>query len=202
MRLNWLHFVIIILVAFVGIDSYIHSAQGKMLVFSVYGSSLVRPKETAELVNQLGLEVTGPISEGSFEWNEVERAYYWVCYNIAYEPDVDGTAVEFVGGKWTIYENDRMASSTETLEKRAGDCEDQAILLCSILRQAGAPSENVRVVLGIFKNETAEVGHSWCELAMEEGYWQILDPTALRIFGVQGNYGGIMWFNDSGWGEL
>lgn len=197
-RLQWsLGLLVAFLLVAYGVNHFIHTPFGRGLVFSAYGTSLVRPDETTWLVEQIGIEIDGEISERSRNWVEVERAFYWVVMNIAYAPDEDGTAVEFVGVKWVLYGNDRMSSPKETLLTRRGDCEDQAILLVSILRQAGVGADNVYVVLGGFSTENSTYGHSWATIRMANGSWRILDPTALRIVVDETRYCGLIWFNDT-----
>ncbi|KYC45512.1 MAG: Transglutaminase-like superfamily protein [Candidatus Methanofastidiosum methylothiophilum] len=62
----------------------------------------------------------------------------------------------------------------ETLKLRTGDCEDQAILLCTLLRAKGYSPEDVKVVFGLTSSNT---GHAWVELFYEGG-WVVFDPTS------------------------
>ncbi len=62
----------------------------------------------------------------------------------------------------------------ETLRLRTGDCEDQAILLCTLLRAKGYEPEEVKVVFGLTSSNT---GHAWVEL-FYEGNWVVFDPTS------------------------
>ena len=76
----------------------------------------------------------------------------------------------------------------ETLERGYGDCEDQAFLLCSMLRAAGVKPTDVYVVLG----EVGGEGHAWVALKVIDifgiEWWIRLEPTA----------GGLMesWYMD------
>jgi hypothetical protein len=59
----------------------------------------------------------------------------------------------------------------------AGDCEEQANTLVSILRAAGISAEDVRVVLGRLPNdENPAKGHVWAEILLNGG-WTALDPS-------------------------
>jgi predicted transglutaminase-like cysteine proteinase len=62
----------------------------------------------------------------------------------------------------------------ETLKLRTGDCEDQAILLCTLLRAKGYSPEDVKVVFGLTSSNT---GHAWVEL-FYQGNWVVFDPTS------------------------
>ena len=62
----------------------------------------------------------------------------------------------------------------ETLRLRTGDCEDQAILLCTLFRAKGYGPDDVKVVFGL---TSANAGHAWVEL-FYEGNWVVFDPTS------------------------
>lgn len=62
----------------------------------------------------------------------------------------------------------------ETLRIRTGDCEDQAILLCTLFRAKGYGPDDVKVVFGLTSENT---GHAWVEL-FYEGNWVVFDPTS------------------------
>lgn len=62
----------------------------------------------------------------------------------------------------------------ETLRLRTGDCEDQAILLCTLLRAKGYGPDDVKVVFGLTSSNT---GHAWVEL-FYAGNWVVFDPTS------------------------
>jgi len=64
----------------------------------------------------------------------------WVCRNISYRHDV---------GEWWSF-------PSETIERGSGDCEDSAILTCSLLRNF----TNGHVALGSYQG----YGHAWCQL--------------------------------------
>ena len=64
----------------------------------------------------------------------------------------------------------------ETIEWKSGDCEDQSILLCTMLRIVGVPASDVRVALGSVQFAGGESGHAWVEL-YTGGTWYVLDAT-------------------------
>jgi len=93
----------------------------------------------------------------------------WVGNNIKYEYDSNQFGkTEYWLLPW------------ETIEKGQGDCEDQAILLCSLLRADGWDSDEVYVVCGLVNN--GEAGHAWVCLKLTEllgkELWINLEPTA------------------------
>ena len=70
----------------------------------------------------------------------------------------------------------------ETLAIRAGDCEDRALLIASLLLASGTSSFNVRVALGRLRTWDArgrrrENDHVWVMYKDEAGRWQLLEPT-------------------------
>ncbi|GAI76816.1 unnamed protein product, partial [marine sediment metagenome] len=80
----------------------------------------------------------------------------------------------------------------ETLEKRYGvDCDDSAILLCSILRNYIAP-EDVYCAIGDLDGE----GHMWIVTANSNGEDRIIEATAPSSRPVKGKYNLYAIFND------
>lgn len=126
----------------------------------------------------------------------------WVKNNIMYEYD----SVQFgVSEYWQL--------PRETLARGKGDCEDQAILLASLLRARGFGSDSVYVIAGYGE----DTGHAWVTfkvfeiniLGYEWEYWRYLEPTRggflsgfndflNQIFGTyEANYGSDrIMFND------
>ena len=76
----------------------------------------------------------------------------------------------------------------ETIANRKGDCEDQAILLCTLLRCRGYESDGVYVIAGYGE----ESGHSWITFRVFDilGYefWRYLEPTSSGWFSDIGTY--------------
>ncbi len=62
----------------------------------------------------------------------------------------------------------------ETIEWGNGDCEDVSILLCTMMRIAGVPASDIRIVLGFAPSEG--VGHAWTEFKMGD-HWYALEST-------------------------
>lgn len=88
----------------------------------------------------------------------------WVGENIGYINDYDShNESEF----WQL--------GKETLESRTGDCEDFAILLCSLLRTDGWKVEDVYVVIG--QNEAGDY-HAWVKMKIPlTPFWYNIEPT-------------------------
>jgi len=76
----------------------------------------------------------------------------------------------------------------EVISRRAGDCDDSAILLCSLLRRF-YPPDRVYVVAGTYRG----LGHTWVELDGE-----ILEPTytSARPVSDPQHYRSFAKFND------
>ena len=96
----------------------------------------------------------------------------YVCKSVSYKSD---------DGEWWSY-------PLETLTKRQGDCDDSAILLCSLLRNF-YPPDRVYVGAGTYRG----LGHAWVELDGE-----ILEPTytSARPVSDPHNYRAFAKFND------
>ncbi len=64
----------------------------------------------------------------------------------------------------------------ETVQWKKGDCEDQSILLCTMMRMAGVPASDVRVALGVVNFGGGRFGHAWCEFKLGD-VWYVLEST-------------------------
>jgi len=95
----------------------------------------------------------------------VNSLYGWVGDNVQYEYDSD---VYGVSDYWQL--------PYETLSLKTGDCEDQAFLLCSLIRASGTSANNVFVALG----EIDGGGHAWVILKTTSG-WRVFEPTVEGI---------------------
>ena len=86
----------------------------------------------------------------SYLLDNTGNAYYWVSENIRYMRDEQ---------RWGARDYWQLPSTTIRLG--TGDCEDQAILLTSLLRALKLPRENVRLVIGPTERGTY---HAWVEI--------------------------------------
>lgn len=118
-------------------------------------SNYITPND--ELVNKI---VQEKISPSMSLIKRAEILYNYVASNIKYKRDKE------VWG-----EKDYWQFPSTTIKKGTGDCEDQAMLLTSLLRAAGFSRDNVRLVYGkITKFPSGElVGyHCWVEIKLSE----------------------------------
>ena len=85
----------------------------------------------------------------------------WVGKNIQYKDDalIYGT-------------NEYWQLAKETIKLRTGDCEDFAILLCSLFRANGVSADDVYVVVG----RNAEGYHAWVKINLGTIGWYNLEP--------------------------
>jgi len=98
----------------------------------------------------------------------------WVGNNIKYRYDsnVHGTS-EY----WQL--------PKETVQLKTGDCEDYAILLCSLLRADGWSPNDVYVVLG--KNNNGDY-HAWVKINLGILGWYNIEPQANGLNTIIGDY--------------
>ena len=102
---------------------------------------------------------------------------YSTAINWTYVPE---EVMYNVADEWTLPET----FITETPQDKknpvpgipAGDCEEQANTLASLIRAMGVPPEHVRVVLGVVSMGQINKGHVWVEL-YRDGRWLSLDPS-------------------------
>ncbi len=111
----------------------------------------------------------------------------WVGDNIQYRYDED---VYGVREYWQF--------GKETISLKTGDCEDFAILLCSLLRSAGYSADDVYVVIG----KNAEGYHAWVKINLDTIGWYNLEPqengwaTLVGDFLTLSDYQALYQFND------
>lgn len=104
------------------------------------------------------------VEDQQIRWKAIRD---WVSSNISYEHD----SQQFGSG-------DHWMLSRELISSGKGDCEDQAILLCSLLRAEGWGPDEVFVIIGGPKGEAS---HAWVSLKVAEvsgiPIWVNLEPT-------------------------
>lgn len=99
--------------------------------------------------------LAGEITEGAGDmWTAARRLRRWVTDEI--ESDM-GMA---------------FAKASEVLDKRKGDCSEQALLLATMARAAGIPA---RCVVGLVYHQGVFARHMWTEVWA--GDWRALDPA-------------------------
>lgn len=112
-----------------------------------------------------------PLEENVYD--NVRSVYFWVVDHIEYESD---------GSQWG--EDDYWQLPATTILLGTGDCEDQAILLTSLIRAVGVSRSQVHLVIGKVTNIiTGEVnGHGWVEVWLSGHGWIPLDSTRGKLW--------------------
>ena len=89
----------------------------------------------------------------------------------------------------------------ETIEWRKGDCEDVSILLCAMMRAAGVPASDVKVVVGTVQGM---FGHAWIEFKKGDTWYALESTCPTCNYFEKSNYYEILspvvvlgWFNDT-----
>lgn len=114
----------------------------------------------------------------------------WVDFNVVYKSDY---SVHGESNYWQL--------PFETAGLRSGDCEDYAILLCTLLRAYGIPAEEVFVAIGL--NADGTVAHAYL---LEHWYydeWRVIEPqssfpllTDIESWLTDLEYEDVRYFND------
>ena len=124
---------------------------------------LLRPHEvtaiavqTADVARRMGL----PLAQACASWLEWQLAVGHLSY--LFDP----------AGQ------DMWWSPRATFARRGGDCEDLAIMACSVLLAAGRPST---MVFGLVRLDDGWLGHAWVEGIDEHGGF-LLEATSGRLF--------------------
>jgi len=113
------------------------------------------------------------------------------------EKDFIGAAQEFVNSFTTYQEEvgDYWTTPGEILADRAGDCDDKAILLVSILRNY-LPAEQVYCAFGLWNLNGETTGHMYVVTEGEDGKDRIVEATAGPGRKTKGKYVLHGMFND------
>jgi hypothetical protein len=90
---------------------------------------------------------------------------------------------------------DYWATPAEIIERRAGDCDDKAILLVSLLRNY-IEAEKVFCAFGYWSQNGSQDGHMWVVMEGEGENDRIIEATAGPTTGLRGNYKLEAIFND------
>lgn len=99
-------------------------------------------------------------------FTDFETLRDWVCSHISYRSDMD------VHG-----ESEYWQKPAQTLQLGTGDCEDFAILLCSLLRANGVPADKVYVAVGCSKDSSATC-HAYLMERWYQGVWRVTEAEA------------------------
>jgi len=114
----------------------------------------------------------------------------WVDFNVAYRSD---SSRHGVSDYWQL--------PFETASLKSGDCEDYAILLCSLLRAYGIPAEKVYVAVGL--NVDGTTAHAYLIEHWYYGKWRVIEPqssfpllTDIESWLTDLQYDDVFYFND------
>ena len=106
-----------------------------------------------------------PIIDEGDDDEKALQGLKWVLQNITYTSDTS----EYKNNEYWAY-------GYQTLKHKKGDCEDGAILLYDILRNAGIPAWKLRLSAGWVMLANKKVGHAYLTYYCEDTEkWVILD---------------------------
>jgi hypothetical protein len=103
-------------------------------------------------------------------FSDFETLRDWVSRHVSYKSDQN---VHGVSEYWQL--------PSETLRLRTGDCEDFAILLCSLLRAYGISADQVYVAAGVSGDGTY---HAYLVERWYQGVWRVTEPQCGAWVGV------------------
>lgn len=140
-------------------------------------SALVRRAKSSMPVRALALDIVHALPSKAWK-AEVEAIYNWVDENIRFVRDVRDI--------------ETLATPEKTLEFKQGDCDDQAILLASLLESIGHPTRFVAVGFspGHFSHVLTEtkIGDNWVPLETTvSGAYMGWQPPGVRAKMVHNN---------------
>lgn len=129
-----------------------------------------------KIVSDTVYKITGGWSNPS-DWNEfwkdVKTMYTWILNNIQYRADGLYPILPPDPSSKIEFENEMWQFSNETLNLREGDCEDMAILLCSMIRCYVNNKYPVEVIMIYGENS----GHAAVQIPVSGHKLVILDPA-------------------------
>lgn len=156
------------------------SSYGFVYAYSEFSYKVDLPRYLDERVASLYITPNNPEIKNLVENITGSSSYLprwlallnWVSSNINYKYDIESHGrSEF----WQL--------PIETIHLGTGDCEDYAILLCSLYRAAGYDENSVYVILGYTRN----VGHAWVRIYAQVGgigTWVNIEPQVGGILSV------------------
>jgi len=129
---------------------------------------LGKPEEMKRYITPDDPEVKAAVNDilsGYWRWaySDFNALRQWVSSYVTYKSD---QSVHGVSDYWQL--------PTETLSLGTGDCEDFAILVCTLLRAYGVPPDQVYVACA--SREGAEEGHAFLFERWYKGIWQAIEP--------------------------
>jgi cell division protein FtsB len=106
-------------------------------------------------------------------WNDVKAMYNWVVNNVEYRYDSLFPMLPDNPSEELCFWNEMWQFPNETLNLRKGDCEDMAILLCSMLRCYSNTQYIAEVILIV----SSTAGHAAVQVPVSGYKLVILDPA-------------------------
>lgn len=135
-------------------------------------------------VESLVLQVTGGWSGGdNFGefWTDVKKLYDWVEHSIEYDHDSPCPNLPSLLGALS-WKTEYWRFPNETIQDKRGDCEDSAVLLCSLIRSYSAMEYTSFCIL-----IDGDLGHAAVALPVENGKLAVLDPAGHYFTGRPGS---------------
>jgi predicted transglutaminase-like cysteine proteinase len=117
-----------------------------------------------DIIKTKAEEITNP---GDSNDVKAFKIFAWVARNIEYKLDMD----EY--GRAEVWQ-----PPVITLKKGTGDCEDAALLIHSLMLNAGIPWDRIRTYGGEVEVDGSSFGHAWTVYKREsDDEWIVLDST-------------------------
>ena len=144
------------------------------LRFSLMLESFITPEDSS--ISQIVYSITGGWSDPS-DWNEfwddLKAMYMWIRNNVDYRYDGLSPELPYDPSGSVDYHKEMWQFANETLSLKNGDCEDQAILLCSMIRCYNNMEYWVECI-GITSSTS---GHLAVQIPVAEDKLVIFDPA-------------------------
>jgi hypothetical protein len=131
------------------------------------------------------LAVAGNYSQDNNElWRDYKSLYQWVVSNIKYTKDSYSAYLPSQLGGEVLWSQECWRMPEETLADMAGDCEDMAVLLASLISNYNQQQYGVWTIL--IRNESQ--GHAAVAIPVAGGKLTILDPAGNYYTGCQASW--------------
>jgi transglutaminase-like putative cysteine protease len=133
-------------------------------------AAIVRQYRASMPIRELALSIVRSVPGHKNFRGQVSALHNWVVRNIQYIRDIDGL--------------ETLQTPIKTLEYRQGDCDDQSILMASLLRAVGFPARFVAVKVNPFGPfvhvfSEANLGTVWFPLETTERWGPGVRPPRI-----------------------
>lgn len=140
------------------------------------GQRFITPDDPA--VSAKVQEITGGYAEDTKErWADYERLYSWVVINIEYTLDTYTPILPEPMNETLKWQEGFWRTPAETIRDEAGDCEDLAVLLVSMLLNYNE-GRLIVWIIGIESSAPEPSRHIALAFPVENNQLTVLDPTA------------------------